>query len=99
MFDLDWSSVLKIERSAAAEQQNSLGRKAGPQERAASELGYRLDSSGTMFISVHPMFKVHVRAQKRRPHAPKTVKVQYGDTLADIASAHGYVQFPPNFSW
>ncbi|CAM6085165.1 unnamed protein product [Calypogeia fissa] len=82
-------SILKIKPSVESEKQNLLGSKASPQERAAYELGYRLDSSVQTFKFLHPVFQVSGHVQNSRALSPKPVKVQYGDTLAAIASAHG----------
>ncbi|BBN19330.1 lipoprotein NlpD [Marchantia polymorpha subsp. ruderalis] len=85
-------SILKIERSRAFEQRMSLGRKASVPERNAAVEGVRIDTFLKTPLSFNPIFKVRLPVLKNKnlkSLTPKTVKVQYGDTLADIAYTNG----------
>ncbi|KAL2610410.1 hypothetical protein R1flu_028983 [Riccia fluitans] len=84
-------SILKIEKSRAYEQRTLLGRKASVSERNAVVEGIRIDNSlKPMLFS--PVFKARlplVKNKKWKQLTPATVRVQYGDTLGDIALANG----------
>ena len=85
-----YCSVLKIDRRSA--EQAVLGRKASVHERNA----FVDDVSGNAqqpLKSVKPVISACPRSRRvQRTHpipSIETVRVKYGDTLADIASGHG----------
>ncbi|KAL3690268.1 hypothetical protein R1sor_016577 [Riccia sorocarpa] len=84
-------SILRIERSRAYEQRMLLGRKASVSERNAAVEGMRIDNFLKPLL-FDPVFNARlpvVKNKKWKHLTPATVRVQYGDTLADIANANG----------
>lgn len=83
-------SVLKIDRHSA--EQAVLGRKASVQERNAMVEGVSRNSPQPLKL-VNPVIKASPRSQSLQNSHPiprlQTVRVEYGDTLADIAYEYG----------